>query len=145
MIIGWLYSWTFDQFLPYILVMCQCLNPCKISSNSLSDIISTCFLCLSLLLPKVVHCRMRMERLLALMLYPYHFNFLFLIVVMRLSNGPVSCLMVSCTASFVDKNKRCLLFKLWEESLTHPTLFWHSNLFFVHLVFLAKCFNQFSL
>lgn len=35
------------------------------------------------------------------MVYRYHFNFLFLTIVMRFSNGPFSCLMVSRAAWFV--------------------------------------------
>lgn len=49
---------------------------------------------------KVVPCRMSVERLLALMAWPYHFNFFFLMVVIRSSNGMVSCLMLSYMASF---------------------------------------------
>lgn len=55
---------------------------------------------LPLLLPKVETCSVVAEVLLALMMYPYYVNLLFLTVDRKSFNGPVSCLMVSCIASF---------------------------------------------
>lgn len=61
------------------------------------------FLCLPrFLLLKVVSCSITVERLLALMMCTYHFLFLFLMEVIKSSDGLPSCLLMSRTVSLIN-------------------------------------------
>lgn len=72
--------------------VCISVNDLLIHSVTLPNLYFVCllFFCLRWYL-----------RLFALMMYLYRFNFLFLRIVMRSTNGPVSCWRVSWTVSFV--------------------------------------------
>lgn len=92
--------------------LCANLRVCEwFFSNPLSDVVSPFLFSLLFLLHLTVPCRMALERLLAIMAWSYHFHILFMVVAMKPSNQPASCLRVCHTTSIYDiLPSRCLKF-----------------------------------
>ena len=67
-----------------------------------SDILSShLFFCLPYLPPPTVRCRIILASPVDLVMRPYHLNLRFLTLVIRSSYGPIACLIVFLTSSFV--------------------------------------------